>query len=234
MSDLRLRLIGALAVLVALSQLHRLEVAVPALVLLLAGVVALRPGRDLWRRLIHVEGFVLILVLLLPLTVPGRAVAHLAGLAITAEGLTRAALVACKVTAAALVLLMAFGRVEPVRLGAALHAMGVPEALVRIFVLALRYLGLIRDEAGRLSDAMRLRGFRPGLNRHSFASYGNLIGMLLLRALARAGRVEEAMRLRGFSGRFPHVALAPAALRDKMALAALIAAALILTLADRL
>ncbi|WP_442771984.1 cobalt ECF transporter T component CbiQ [Paenirhodobacter enshiensis] len=234
MSDLRLRMIGALAVLMALSQLHRVEVALAALVVLLVGVAALRPGRDLWHRLLHVEGFVLILVLLLPLTVPGRPVAHVAGLPITAEGLVRAGLIACKVTSAALVLLAAFGRVEPIRLGAALHALGVPEALVRIFVLALRYLGLIRDEAGRLVDAMRLRGFRPGLNRHSWTSYGNLIGMLLLRALARAGRIEEAMRLRGFSGRFPHAALAPAVLRDKMALAALIAAALLLTLADRL
>ena len=75
MSDLRLRLIGALAVLIALSQLHRVEVALAALVVLLVGVAALRPGRDLWHRLLHVEGFVLILVLLLPLTVPGRPVA---------------------------------------------------------------------------------------------------------------------------------------------------------------
>ena len=44
----------------------------------------------------------------------------------------------------------------------------LPEALVQIFVLTARYLGLIRAEAGRLQEAMRARGFAPGSNRHSW------------------------------------------------------------------
>ena len=81
-------------------------------------------------------------------------------------------------------------------------------------MLTVRYLSLIRDEARRLHDAMRARAFAPRSNRHTWQSYGYLIGMLLVRALERARRVEEAMACRGYSGRFPYAALVAPRARD--------------------
>jgi cobalt/nickel transport system permease protein len=48
---------------------------------------------------------------------------------------------------------------------------------------------------------MRARAFVPRSDRHTWNSYGWLIGMLLVRSLARSRRVFGAMRCRGFQGR---------------------------------
>ncbi|MFT3689415.1 energy-coupling factor transporter transmembrane component T family protein [Paenirhodobacter sp.] len=220
-ADLRLRLVAALVLVACLSQLHHPGVALLAVVLVL-------PLAQ--RRLRHVEGFVLLLFVTLPLTVPGE---PLFG-PVSREGTALAALLACKVAAAALVLRALLGDVEIARLGAALRALRLPEPLVRIFVLAPRYLSVIGDESRRLRLAMRARGFHPGTNRHTLRSYGNLTGMLLLRGLDRAGRVEEAMRMRGFSGQFLHAPFARPGAADWARGAALCAAGLLLLGVDRL
>ena len=187
-----------------------------------------------WRRLLHVETFVLLLFLTLPFTVAGRPVLEFGPLTASAEGFTRAALVACKVSACVLVLLAFLGGLEPERMGGALRGLRLPEPLVRMFVLTVRYLGLIREEAGRLHDSMRARGFSPGTNRHTFNAYGNLIGMLLVRALDRARRVEEAMLCRGYQGRFPYAALPSPAARDWAGFAAVAGLAVTVLVVDRL
>ncbi|RLL64666.1 cobalt ECF transporter T component CbiQ [Paenirhodobacter hankyongi] len=233
-ADLRLRLVAAVLLVLAASQLAHLGPAMAALALALLLALAARPDRALWRRLRHVEGFVALLLLTLPFAVPGAPLLTLGPLSASLEGLSRAALLAAKVTTAALVLLALLGTVEPIRLGAALHALRLPEPLVRLFVLTLRYLGLIGDEARRLREAMRARAFRARTDRHTWRSFGNLIGMLLVRALDRARRVEEAMRLRGFSGRFPHAALAAPTARDWTGFALLTGLAAAALLLDRL
>lgn len=233
-ADLRLRLVAAVLLVLAASQLAHLGPALAALALALILALAARPDRALWRRLRHVEGFVALLLLTLPFAVPGAPLLTLGPLSASLEGLARAALLAAKVTTAALVLLALLGTVEPIRLGAALHALRLPEPLVRLFVLTLRYLGLIGDEARRLREAMRARAFRARTDRHTWRSFGNLIGMLLVRALDRARRVEEAMRLRGFSGRFPHAALAAPTARDWTGFALLTGLAAAALLLDRL
>lgn len=233
-ADLRLRLVAAVLLVLAASQLAHLGPALAALALALILALATRPDRALWRRLRHVEGFVALLLLTLPFAVPGAPLLTLGPLSASLEGLSRAALLAAKVTTAALVLLALLGTVEPIRLGAALHALRLPEPLVRLFVLTLRYLGLIGDEARRLREAMRARAFRARTDRHTWRSFGNLIGMLLVRALDRARRVEEAMRLRGFSGRFPHAALAAPTARDWTGFALLTGLAAAALLLDRL
>ena len=228
-ADVRLRLIATLLLVVVLSQLPSL---VPALAgLVLASLLALtaRLPAHLWRRILHVELFVVLLVVTLPFAVAGTPVFALGPLVASTEGIARAALVACKVTAAVLTLMGLLGGIAPERIGAALHALKLPEPLVRLFLLTVRYLSLIRSEARRLHDAMRARAFTPRSNRHTWRSYGYLIGMLLVRALDRAQRVEEAMRCRGFSGRFPHAALPTPAVRDwaGFALIAALAGALV-------
>jgi cobalt/nickel transport system permease protein len=50
---------------------------------------------------------------------------------------------------------------------------------------------------------MRARCFRPGVNLHSYRSYAQLMGMLLVRSLDRAERVGEAMLCRGYAGKLP-------------------------------
>lgn len=213
-ADLRLRLVAAAVLAAASSQLHAPAAAAAALALAVAVALAARTPGALWRRALHVEGFVILLVVTLPFAVPGEAMLSVGPLSASAEGFARAGLLALKISASVIFILALLGPAEPIRLGAALHALRAPEGLVRMLVLTLRYLGLAREEARRLQDAMRLRGFRPRSNRHTWRTYGNLVGMLLVRALERGERIEEAMRCRGFVGRFPHAGFAPPPARD--------------------
>jgi cobalt/nickel transport system permease protein len=54
---------------------------------------------------------------------------------------------------------------------------------------------------------MKIRGFAPRTNLHTYRSYAYLVGMLFVRAAARAERVHQAMRCRGFDGRFHSLAV---------------------------
>jgi cobalt/nickel transport system permease protein len=212
-ADLRLRLAAAFAAVALVSQLAGLGPALCAAALALALFALARQALP-WRRLLHLEAFLLLLFLSLPFTIEGRAVLSLGPLSASAEGLARAAVLAGKVTASVLLIALLIGGQEPLHLGRALAGLGLPEPLVRLFIATARYIGVIGAEARRLHDAMRARGFRARSNLHTWRSYGYLIGMLLVRALERADRVEDAMRLRGFSGRYPHAPLPAPALAD--------------------
>lgn len=233
-ADLRLRLLAALALAITLSQLQRPAVAAVALALLTSLALLDRMPAAHWRRLLHVEGFVLLLAISLPLTLPGPALLHLGPLPLSAEGFARAGLLALRITGAALALLWLLGSTDPMRLGGALRALRVPERLVRLFLMTMRHTTLIGAEARRLQEAMRARSFRPRSNRHGWRSLGNLLGMLLVRALDRANRIEEAMRCRGDAGRFPGSDLPHPAGRDWLAFGLLLAAAGLAVLWDRL
>jgi cobalt/nickel transport system permease protein len=57
-------------------------------------------------------------------------------------------------------------------------------------------------EYQRIMKAVRVRGFRPGTNLHTYRTYGYILGMLFVRSYDRAERIRAAMLCRGFSGRF--------------------------------
>lgn len=233
-ADLRLRLVAALGVVASISALRTLPVAAATGAAILGLALAAGWRRPAWRRLLHVEAFLLLLFLTLPFTMAGTPLFSLGPLAASAEGVARAALVAAKTSACVMVLMLLLGDIEPARLGAALRALHVPERLVRLFVMTVRYADLIREEAARLHEAMRARAFRARSSRHTWRSYGNLVGMLLVRALERARRVEEAMLCRGLSRQFPYRAAPAPSLRDWAGFGLLAGAALAALLADRL
>ncbi len=84
----------------------------------------------------------------------------------------------------------------------AAQALRVPGALVYITLLSYRYLFVLADELERLRRALRTRGFRPRIDRHSYRTVGHVVGTLLVRGAERAEGVAHAMRCRGFDGRF--------------------------------
>ena len=201
--DPRTCLLATLATLATALALRSPEVLAAALALavglaLLAGV----PARQLARRLVQVEGFLLVLLATLPLTMPGPVAVEWGPLALSRPGLERAAEILLRVGLCAVALLTLLGGVEPVRLGHALARLGAPARLVHLLLFAARYVGLIGAEATRLQEALRARAFRPRLSRHAFTTLADLIAALLVRAVARAERIDEAMRCRGFAGRF--------------------------------
>ncbi|MCG6943262.1 MAG: cobalt ECF transporter T component CbiQ [Thiohalocapsa sp.] len=159
------------------------------------------PLRELLRRLAVLEGFMLVVLATLPFTVPGEAWLTFGPLTATREGLFTAVLIALKANAVVLALLGLLGGLEPAVLGHALGRLGLPEKLVHLLLLTVRQIALLDQEQRRLRQAMRARAFVPRSDRHTWISYGNLIGMLLVRSLERSRRIEAAMRCRGFQGR---------------------------------
>lgn len=174
------------------------------LALMLAACARL-PAGPTCRRLLALEGILLAALALLPFTLPGRPVGEVAGLAVSAEGLERAAAILVKANAVTLGTLALLGTLETVALGRALARLGAPERFVALLLFTLRYVPVIGEEYRRLRTAMRARGFDRARGRHAWASYGCLFGMLMVRAVERAERIDAAMRCRGFSGRFPRL-----------------------------
>ncbi|MBM3609610.1 MAG: cobalt ECF transporter T component CbiQ, partial [Alphaproteobacteria bacterium] len=204
MLDPRMRIICAFALCVLTVSLASFAAKVIAIFFSLILLAVSGMGwRKVARRLAHVEGFMLALLILLPFTVPGRSIAVLGPLPISAEGLHRGAHIVLSVNAAALAVLALAGSLEAVRMGRALSALGLPDKLVRLVMFVARYQGLFSAEIRRQMEAMRARGFAPAFRRHSFRAFGNLAGMILIASIERAERVDEAMRCRGYNGRFP-------------------------------
>lgn len=155
------------------------------------------------RRLLGLEGFMLLVLVMLPFTVPGPAAFSLWGLEGSEEGLRQAAGIALKANAVAVALFALVGSMEAPVLGRALARLGVSPRFIHLFLFTTRYLSVLDDEYRRLRLAMRARAFRPATGLHCWRSIGYLFGMLMVRSLERAERIDAAMRCRGFTGRFP-------------------------------
>lgn len=201
--DARLRIITAVifgVVTVALSSLWALGAAL-ALALVLLWLSHL-PMRQTLRRMAMVDGFILFMILTLPFTMKGDVMFTLLGYDASWQGFYRAIDIALTANAVILMVMTLVGTLDPVTLGHALHRLRVPETLVHMLMFTIRYIEVLREEHRRLRNAMKVRGFRPKTNLHTYKSYGYLIGMLLVRAIERSERVLGAMKCRGFSGRF--------------------------------
>jgi cobalt/nickel transport system permease protein len=172
--------------------------AVALLLLSFSGV----PPRRVLRRLGAVNAFLLVLLVTLPPFVPGASLASLGAVTWSVAGVHRVLLVAARANAVMMMLTALLGSMESAHLGFALGGVGVPEKFTHLFLFMVRYIEIIHQEYHRTRDAMALRGFRPGFNRHAFRAFGFLVAHLLVRSLQRAERVLDAMKCRGFRGRY--------------------------------
>ena len=83
----------------------------------------------------------------------------------------------------------------------ALERLGMPQAFALQLLFLYRYLIVLAEEGGRAARARELRCF--GSNGGGVASYGSMLGHLLLRTWSRSERIHMAMLARGFTGSFP-------------------------------
>ena len=81
------------------------------------------------------------------------------------------------------------------------QAMGklpLPEKLIQLFVLTVRYIALLGELRHKMDIAMRARGFRPGLNRRTLYVTAQSVALLLIHALLKAETAQMALKCRGF------------------------------------
>lgn len=189
------------SLLAALSQNPRTAAVCLALGLVLLAVSNLQP-KLIFRRALAVNAFVVFLWLLLPWQLNFGSAVQASMLSFNPPGLELAWLITLKVNAVFLALLALLGTSNVNDLLHAMAHMKIPGKLVTLFLLFYRYIYVMRGELGRLRQAMVVRGFKPGNNLHTYRSYANLVGMLLVRSFDRSERVYQAMLLRGFDGTF--------------------------------
>jgi cobalt/nickel transport system permease protein len=202
--DARLRVVAAAAFAVTVVALARLDVLALALACSFAAMLLARlPVARTLRQVAAMDTFIVATIAMLPFTTPGTPAFGLFGFVASQEGLEKAALIALKANAAVLMALALLSTLEPVALARALYGLGVPERLVHLVLFTVRYVDVLDREYRRLRMAMRARGFRPANSRHTYVSFGYLVGMMLVRALERSERILKAMKCRGFSGRLP-------------------------------
>jgi len=194
-----------IAAAVILALVVTLARSVPAMALALAvaaGLAALArisPGA-VFRRLLPLEILLAVLMIVVPWPAYRR------------EDLLLGAVIALKANAVVLAVAALIGTLDAVTLGHALAHLHVPQKLTQLMLFMVRYFDVLGREHARLRAAMRVRCFRPGMNGHSYRTFGYLVGMLLVRSFDRSERVLAAMKCRGFCGRYymlDHFAFVP-------------------------
>ena len=219
--DPRARILGATIFAVTIVTLNNLAVLTTGLALAIALMLAAQlPSKRTLKRMAAMDGFIVLILLTLPFTVPGAPLFEVFGLSGTKEGIIKASQIALKANAVVLTLLTLVGTMEAAILGHALHRLKVPQNLVHLLLFTVRYIEVLHEEFERLRIAMKARGFRPTNSMHTYKSYGYLVGMMLVKALERSERILNAMKCRGFTGRLVLVDTLTFKIRDGFVLLA--------------
>ena len=201
--DPRIRLILTVLYSFVVALSYHFSVLIPALVLSSILILISRIRiQEVLKRLVIVNTLLLLLWLLLPFTFKGETLARIGSFAIYRPGVILAAQITLKSNAILLAFIALIATMSLATLGHALHLLGVPEKIVQLLLMTYRYVFVIEQEYQRLIRAAKIRGFRPGTNANTYRTYSYVIGMLFVRAAARAERVHRAMLCRGFSGKF--------------------------------
>ncbi len=223
--DPRLRVLLAALFSAVVAVASRWPALAAALVLaLLLFRLANLPLRQAAGRLLLVNVFLLLLWLFLPFVVEGRPLFAVGPFTASREGVLYAALLTLRSNTILLALMSLVATIPMFDLGRALQQLRVPGKLVQLLLFTYRYLHVMQSEHERLLRTLKIRGFQPASNLHTYRSYAYLIALLLVRSFDRSVRVQQAMRCRGFEGRFYNLVEFSIRPADLFALAALAAA----------
>ena len=173
---------------------------------LMIGVILISSARlpmaAVMRRLLIVNGFNLLLWLLLPLTYGREPFVHFAGITVSEPGLRLAALITIKANAVLMFFISLLATSTVARLGHGLQELHLSPRLCMLLLFSYRYIFVIEQEYRRLHRAATLRCFIPRTSLHTYRTYSHLLGMLMVKSWNRAARVRQAMELRGFAEKF--------------------------------
>ncbi len=201
--DPRVKIVVTLVFSVVVALNSHLEVTAISMILPFALIICARLDfGKVMLRLAIVNGFILFLWLFLPFTTPGETIYSIGPLAIHREGVYQALLITLKSNS---IILMVIALLSTSQVFTLVHAMShlwVPDKLVHLFFFCFRYIHVIHEEYHRLVNAMKMRGFKPKTNMHTYRAYSYLVGMLLIRSFNRSKRIVQAMKCRGFKEKF--------------------------------
>jgi len=176
-----------------------------ALVFLALSVVILLASRLPVRFILHrmkaICVFVIPILVLMPLTVPGTPLFSAGPLCVSEEGLSFALLVTIRSVAAILLVVTMLGTQRFDTTLKALSMFRLPGIIVQMLLFTYRYIYVMIDEFLSIWSSMRAKGYKFRLNRFGLTMIGNLIGMLLIKSYERAERVYQSMIAKGYTGK---------------------------------
>lgn len=202
--DPRVKVVGALAWLIAAMAAHRISTVAALLILAVALAVASRlPWQALaarmWAGALFFSGGIALPALALT---PGAPLLDLrvGGLAITRPGLAAAAMLVARAETAVTLSLLLVLSTRWSHVLKALRALHVPAVAVVVLGMTVRYALLLLDSARDMFVARRSRTVGPldGGERRRLLAAG--AGVLLEKSVRMSGEVHRAMLARGFRG----------------------------------
>jgi cobalt/nickel transport system permease protein len=201
--DPRVKMIVACVFSIIVATADRfLPLTIAALLALFFISLAKLPFKKVCSRLLVVNGLILLLWLFLPFTMEGEPLWAFGPLIVTKEGIIYSALITIKSNSIILAFMALVATMPVLTIGRTMGHLHIPEKMVHLFYFTYRYIHAIRREYRRQMNAIKIRGFNPGTNMHTYRTYAYLIGMLLVKSHDRAERVRAAMICRGFKGKF--------------------------------
>lgn len=160
------------------------------------------PPAYLAKRMVIETPFVLFAALI-PFVAVGPRIEVL-GLSVSEPGLWAAAALLVKGSLGVLAALTLAATTQPQDVLAGLRRLRMPDLIVQIMGFMLRYLDVVTAELGRMTTAMRSRGYDPRSPRH-WPVLARSLGSLFIRSYERGERVHLAMLARGYDGTMPAV-----------------------------
>ncbi|MCF8093257.1 MAG: cobalt ECF transporter T component CbiQ [Desulfotignum sp.] len=208
--DVRCKIVTMLAYSFAIASLSHLSAAVAALCVSLVVLLTSKVSfHKVMLRIFALGGFLGMLVVVMPLTVPANpgdtllVFGSLDWLEVNLRGVILAATIAAKAMAIALLMEPLLSTAPlPVTLHG-LSRLGVPDMAGQMVLLSYRYLHVFTHEARRMTAGMKARGFEKKTSLDTLRALGNFLGMIFVRSFERTERVFDAMQARGYKGRFP-------------------------------
>jgi cobalt/nickel transport system permease protein len=199
--DPRIKLITAFlfSIIIAVSKSFPVLIAAFCISVVLVSITKIAL-KDIFHGLIPVNLMILFLWMFLPFTFEGQPIFQAGPFSIIKEGVVHSAGMTIKSNSIVLVLITLVGSTSIITLGHALHELGISKKLIHLFFFTIRYIHSIHREYLSMVNALKVRGFYPGNNIHTYKTMSYLIGMLLVRSFDKAQRVHNAMLCRGFNG----------------------------------
>jgi cobalt/nickel transport system permease protein len=201
--DPRIRIIVATVYCFVVAFSNQFPVLLIAVVISSALIISAGLGiKAVVKRMGVVNGLILLLWVVVPLTYGGQPRFQIGPLSLAGAGIMLVARITLKSNAILLSMIALIATMKFATLGYALKQLRVPQKIILLLLMSYRYIFVLEQEYQRLIRAARIRGFQPKTNLHTYRTYAYVVGMLLVRATSRAHRVHQAMLCRGFKGTF--------------------------------
>jgi len=162
-------------------------------------IISRLPFTYLISRLRYPSLFLLALILALPFISGGITIASAGPFDIKQEGVTSSIMIASRFFCIITLGLVLFSTAPFLTTIKAMRALGLPETITDMALLAFRYFHDIGEQLHNMETSMLLRGFRPRrLGPRSVSVLAWLGGSVLVRSYERSEWIYKAMILRGY------------------------------------